>query len=376
MTGPSDTPLETVADADAEPEDKPGLGQRFRQLRARWPWLNHLINAVQHYQQRQADMLAASITYFSFLALFPLVLLGVSVAGIVLSGRPELLQELTDQIRQTVPGDFGNQIVDGVNKARENAGTIGIVGLVGLLYAGLAWMAKLRIGMQTLWLGAPLQIMFLKAYLRDFVALVGVGGAIVLSVGVTALANGLTGTLLGLLNLDGLPGVGVLTRVLGILVSIAGTSLIFLWLFIRLPQLHISVRHILPGAIFAATGFEILKLVGAAYISSLTGSPSAAVFGSFIGILVWIYIVSRFMLFSAAWTATLPGVIAERRADLDAAGPPEPVMVGPRVPPLQVRPAGPSTAAVAAGLLGVGAVVGTGASVAARHWWRTGRQGT
>lgn len=365
---------QTVADAEPVAEPKPGIGQRVQNLRDRFPWLNHLINAIGHYQERQADMLAAGITYFSFLALFPLVLLGVSVAGIVLSGRPELLADLTDQIRETVPGDFGNQIVDGVNKARENSGAFGIIGLVGLLYAGLGWMAKLRIGMQTLWLGAPLPINFLKAYLLDLLSLIGVGGAIVLSVGVTALANGLTGTVLELLNLDGVTGVGVATRVLGILISIAGTSLIFLWLFIRLPQLHISVRHTLPGAIFAATGFEILKLVGALYITSLTSSPTAAVFGSFIGILVWIYIVSRFLLFSAAWTSTLPGVIAERRADLDAAGPQAPVVLGPQVPPLRVDHAGPSTGVVAVGLVGVGAAVGTGATVAARRWWRAGRR--
>ncbi|MBA3248797.1 MAG: YihY/virulence factor BrkB family protein [Geodermatophilaceae bacterium] len=338
-------------------------------------WVKHLGRAVSHYLDRQADLLAAGITYFGFLALFPVILLAVSVAGFVLSGRPDLQADLIDKIRVAVPGDLGEQLVDAVQTAIDNSGTVGVIGLVGLLYAGIGWMSKMRVAMQTIWRGQPLLGNFVKDKLRDLIALVGLGGALLASVALTAVANGLTSLVLELLGLDGVPGIGVLTRALGIVVAIAGTTLIFLWLFIRLPQLKVPVRAVLPGAIFGAVGFEVLKLVGTYYLTIVAQSPAAAVFTSAIGLLVWIYFSSRFLLFAAAWTSTLPAV-SERIVTEAAEGQPlEPLVEGPAVPRLKPPvPGVPSTSAVAAGLMGVGAVVGAVAPSAVRRWWRAGRR--
>ncbi len=347
----------------------------WRRQRATRPWLNHLVRAASHYGSRQADLYAAGITYFGFLALFPLLLLAVSVAGFVLAGRPDLLQDLIGEIRTAVPGDLGQQLVDGLDTVTEQRGTVGIIGLVGLLYAGLGWMGKLRVAIQTIWSGAPAQPNIVKAYLLDLVALIGLGGALLASVAVTAVANGLTGTVLELVGLDGVTGVGLLTRVLGIVVSIAGTTLIFLWLFLRLPQVEVSAGAVLPGAVFGAVGFEIIKLVGTLYLGSVSSSPAFIAVGGVVGLLIWIYIVCRFLLFSAAWTSTLPAVIEQRRQEVSADGPADPVVAGPPVPALQVSSGVPSAGVVAAGLVGVGAAVGTGATVLVRRWWRVGRRG-
>jgi hypothetical protein len=51
-------------------------------------------------------------------------------------------------------------------------------------------------------------------------------------------------------------------------------------------------------------GFEVLKQVMTFYLSSVTISPSGAVFGSLLGLLVFVNFVSRFTLFVTAWAAT------------------------------------------------------------------------
>jgi len=348
----------------------------WRAQRARRPWLNHLVRAASHYVSRQADLLAAAITYFGFLALFPVILLAVSVAGFVLNGRPDLLNDLIQEIRVAIPGELGQTVIDGVVTATESRGAVGIVGLLGLLYAGIGWLSKVRVAMQTIWRGKPDEGAFVKDKIRDLLSLIGLGFAILASIALTALATGLTSLVIDFLGLSAVPGIGVVTALIGILIAVAGDTLIFLWLFTRLPRMDVPVRQILPGAVFGAVGFEILKLVGTLYIAQVARSPAAAAgFGSLIGLLVWIYIVSRFLLFAAAWTSTLPAVsdriIAEAAEDS-----PEPVIEGPRVPPLKRPVEGrPSTSAVAAGLVGVGAVVGALAPPALRRWWRsTGRR--
>jgi len=339
------------------------------------PWVKHLIRAGSRFMERQADLLAAGITYFGFLALFPLILLAIAVAGFVLSGRPDLLAELIAQIRVAVPGELGQQLVDNIQTVTEQRGAVGIVGLLGLLYAGIGWMSKMRIAMQTMWRGEVLPGSFLSNNVRDLLSLVGLGGALLASVALTAVVNGLTSVLLDLVGLSDVPGIFVLTRALGIVVAIAGSTLIFLWLFIRLPQLEVPVRVVLPGAIFGAVGFEILKIVGTFYIATVVQSPAGIAFGSTLGLLVWIYFSSRFLLFAAAWTSTLPKVSERIVREAAAEEPAEPIVHGPPVP--RLRPPGdgvPSTGAVAAGLLGVGAVVGAVAPPAVRRWWRRGRR--
>lgn len=370
--GSSSTGTDTVT------EDKPGLGARvmagWRRQRAHRPWLNHLVRAASHYGSRQADLMAAGITYFAFLALFPVILLAIAVAGFVLGGRPDLLMELIGQIRRAVPGDLGQTLVDNVTTATDKAGVVGLVALVGLLYAGLGWIGKLRVSIQTIWRGQPDQQDIVKDTLRDLLSLLGLGVAILVSIALTALASALTSYVIDFVGLSGVPGIGVITRLIGILIAMAGDVLIFLYLFIRLPRQDAPIRAVLPGAVFASVGFEILKLVGTLYIAQVSNSQASIAFGgSIIGLLVWIYITTRFLLYAAAWTSTLPRLLNQRVAEA-AEDPAEPVVEGPQVPPLKRPSEGvPSTSAVAAGLVGVGAVAGALVPVAARRWWRRGR---
>ena len=101
-----------------------------------------------------------------------------------------------------------------------------------------------------------------------------------------------------------LAGAGTLTAALGIILALAGDMVIFWWLLVRLPRVTVPRGVLLRGALLASVGFEVLKLMGTWYIAQVNKSPAAGVFGSVIGILVWLYLVARYLLFCAAWTAT------------------------------------------------------------------------
>ena len=82
------------------------------------------------------------------------------------------------------------------------------------------------------------------------------------------------------------------------------------------------------------------------YLSSVTSSPSGAVFGPLLGLLVFVNFASRFILFVTAWAATAKG--SRRRRPAPA---PAPAVIRPEV----VVKSGPN-GATAAGLLGAGAL--------------------
>jgi membrane protein len=291
-------------------------------LRARWPFVDHLARAGGRYRRRQGDLMAAGVTYFGFLSLFPLLLLVASIAGLVLSGNSLLQQELYDAIREAVPGSTGDWLVEQVQNAISSAGVVGIIGLVGFLYAGLRLMDQLRIGMERIWKGRVDDPEFLRDNLQDVVALVALFAAGLLSLGLTVVVTQATTRVLGFLGLDDDPGFGVLTWCVGIALALAGDTVVFLWLLRFVPSVTHPFRLLLPGALFGAVGIEVLKMVGGIYLSLISGSVTASAFGGAVGILVWINLVARFSFYTAAWTASQPAIEATtREAEASRTGP-------------------------------------------------------
>lgn len=277
----------------------------FASARRRTPWLDHLVQAAGRYGADQGNQLAAAVTYFSFLSLFPLLLLTASVLGIVLHGNPDLQAKVIDGVQSALPGQAGRDLV---GTATKHAGALGVAGLVGLLYAGLGWVDNLRAAIRTVWHQNVKAGNIVKTKLADIVILLGLGLALGVSVAITGIGNAATSFVVDHLGVDGITGIGLLTKLVSILLAMVADVGIFLWLFLRLPRLRSPWRRIFKGAVFAAVGFELLKIVGSYYINRTTANASATygTFGVVIGALVWINLVSRFTVFSAVWTVTAP----------------------------------------------------------------------
>jgi membrane protein len=289
--------------------------------RRRRPWFDHLARAGGRYERTQGDLMAAGVTYFAFLALFPVLLLIASIIGLVLAGNELLQTELFDAIRQTFPGSVGRQLVRQLADAVDGAGFIGLIALAGFLYAGLRTMDKLRVGMERIWKGHVDPPDVLRDNLQDVVALVVLGGVGLAGLGLTGGVTQATSWVLHLLGLADEAGYGVLTWFVGIALAGVSDVVIFLWLLRVVPSISHPLRRLLPGALFGAAGFEVLKLIGGYYLSLISDSVTASAFGGAVGLLVWINLVARFAFFTAAWTATLPAVMAASPAPRPDAAP-------------------------------------------------------
>jgi membrane protein len=82
----------------------------------------------------------------------------------------------------------------------------------------------------------------------------------------------------------------------------------------RLPREPVPLRSATKAAWFGAVGFELLKQAFAIYLDSVTNSPTGRLFGPVIGLMVFSYFVSRFLLFLTAWAA----VAAKDQLQVDA----------------------------------------------------------
>src|SRR5215471_7170619 len=103
---------------------------RWLGAQGRFPWLAHVVRAWERYTENNGNQYAGAITFFSFLALFPLILLGVAIVGYVLNANPELQQQLLDKIGENVPGSLGETLQSAVDSAIANRTAVGVVALV------------------------------------------------------------------------------------------------------------------------------------------------------------------------------------------------------------------------------------------------------
>ena len=281
-------------------------------LRRRWPWFDHLARAGGRYNRMDGDLMAAGVTYFAFLSIFPVVLLAASIAGLVLAGDTLLRSQLIRAIREAVPGETGDFLVRQVTDAISTSRVTGVVGVLLFVYAGLRTMDKLRIGVRRTWTGRPVEAAFLQDNVRDVLSFAALAVVGLVSIALTGGATTATAWVLRVLGLDEVPGIFLLTTVVGIALALVGDTAIFLWLLKVVTHTRVDVRSILPGALFGAVGFEVLKVLGSLYLAVISGSVTASTFGGAVGILVWINLVSRYALFTTAWTAFLPAVRRQR----------------------------------------------------------------
>ena len=317
-----------------------------RQRRQR-PWLDHLVRAGESYTERYGNHYAAAITYFSVLSLFPLIMIAFAIAGFVLAGNADLLREMKSSITDAVPSGLGRIVTQVVDQAIQSRSTVGIIGLFAALYSGLGWMSNLRDALTAQWGLEHRPRPFVMGIVRDLLALLGLGLALGISFGLSAAGSGLGDWLLKVVGLSDDAWALFLLRVATIVLSLAANWVVFLWVLSRLPREAVSARSAMRGAVAAAIGFEILKQGFTVYLEIVMRSPSGTVFGPLLGLMVFANIVSRFLLFITAWTATA----TENRVSRVAV--PEGAVISPRV---LVR-SGP-TPRGAVGLLGVGAVLG------------------
>jgi membrane protein len=338
---------------------KDAVSGAWSRLRRKRPSVDHTARAWRRLQDTNGNQYAGAITYFSFLALFPLILLGVAIAGFVLHSHPDTLQELLDNVTRNVPGQLGDTLNTSIKTAIDARTGVGIVGLVGVAFTGLGWIGNLRAAVEAVWQVRPADQNFLIAKVKNLLVLAGLGLGLILSLALTAIGTSLTDQILAALSWDDLPGVHGLVKVLGVLLAICGDLIIFSWLLVRLPGVSVPARVVFKGALLAAVGFEVLKIVGTYTIAHTASSPTAGPFASVVAVLIWIQLVARYMLFCAAWTAVLTGERAQLVPATSAAVAVDSDAVGSDA--TDVPPA-VSPAAVGVALVGVGAVAGAAAA--------------
>lgn len=337
------------------------MGRLLKRLRARYPVADHALRMWSWGGEVQYARLAASVTYFGFLSLFPLLALAFAVLGYLSSAFPDIQSSVTDSISDYLPGLIGtkdNQIsLDNVQSAATSAT---VIGLLSLLYTGTGFIDALRDAVRSVFATTRQKESLLHKKLRDTLVLAVVGLLIVLSVGVSLVASTATGVLLDLVDLGDSLVATVLLRVVSIGLSLVLDALVIALLFRLLGGRDLDARQLRGGAVLGAVGIEVLKLASG-FLLRGASNPLYATFAVVVGLLLWINFTCRVLMLSACWVATEPALGLDR-ARVTPVRPEDlsPVLVVPRGERFAPRRRGPVAAVVAVAVGVVLAVRGAG----------------
>ncbi|UCG83101.1 MAG: YihY/virulence factor BrkB family protein [Dehalococcoidia bacterium] len=261
--------------------------------------------AVNEFLADNCPHLAAGISYYLLLSLFPLVLAAISIFGFIVR-KPGYEDKVVDAVTSFIP--VSTDFVKGAILAVSSTwGAAGIIATIGLLWAGMAVFNAVRKSLNTAW-GVRQPRPFLHERLMEFLMMIGFGALLLISVGLTGAFRIIREASLPVFGERLMEG-SLLWHSTIIAISVFITFLAFLFLYKLIPNTRVYWRHAAIGALAAAILFEIAKNI---FVWSMANFATYTIVYSYVGTIValmtWAYVSAVILLFCAKLTSYYPKI--------------------------------------------------------------------
>ncbi|MEE3850198.1 YihY/virulence factor BrkB family protein [Gordonia sp. LSe1-13] len=254
------------------------LTERIDRFQTRHPKSGYPLAVAYKFFDDQGGYLAALITYYGFVSLFPLLLVFTSVLGFVLEDDPDLQERIVDSAMSQIPV-VGDQLTG--SSQLSGSVTAVTIGLVSAIYGTLGVSVAIQNAMNNVWAVPrnerpnPIQVRVKGALLLSTVGMAVIGLTVL---------NGVTAAI-------DLGGEG---RVLAIVGSLALYSAVFVVGFRFGTARPLGISDVLPGALAAAVGWQVLQTFGSVFVQRVIANAGATygVFAVVLGLLAFLYVAA------------------------------------------------------------------------------------
>ena len=283
---PATAPVVPVRPAPPKPQPKGikgkliGFGDRFQPL----GWI---LRIQERYSDLHGNNLAAAVTFQAFVSLFPLLLVAVAVIGFIAADEStDVAGAVIGELGLT--GDARDAVVDAVDAAQDSKRAASVIGLLSLFWSGLGLVNALQYGYNQVW---QVEERGLKDKAVGILWLAGAAVVFVAAAAITTLLRWLPGYF----------------APLGIAVALVVNFGLWVWTSKILPNTRIPWKAVLPGALFAAIGLEVLKVVGALLVPRMVANSSQlyGTLGVVFALLAWLFFFGRLIIYSAVVNVVL-----------------------------------------------------------------------
>lgn len=261
---------------------------------------NLLKTTWQEWNEDEASLLAAALSYYTAVSVAPLLVLIVVIAGFFL-GQEAAQSQLVEQLR-TVMGPEGSQFLETVLQNADQptlASAAGILSFLTLLWGSTNVFAQLQNSLNKIWNverkpGGGVWAT-LRSRLLSFSMVLGVAFMLLVSLVLSTLLTIFVDWGHGLL-----PGSDWVWEAVNFLVSFGVITFLFAAIFKVLPDVYIAWRDVWLGAAVTALLFTIGKYLLGLYLAN-AGSAYGAV-GSLVVFLLWVFYSAQILFMGAEFT--------------------------------------------------------------------------
>lgn len=254
----------------------------------------------QEWNEDEASLLAAALSYYTAVSIAPLLVLVVVIAGFFL-GQETAQSQLITQLRAGM-GTEGAQFLETVLQNADQptlASAAGILSFLTLLWGSTNVFAQLHNSLNKIWNverapGASIMAT-LRSRLLSFTLVLGVAFMLLVSL--------VLSTLLAVLLETGrslLPGADWVWQMVNFLVSLGVITFLFAAMFKVLPDAKIAWRDVWLGAVVTALLFSVGKYLLGLYLAN-AGNAYGAV-GSVVVFLLWVFYSAQILFMGAEFT--------------------------------------------------------------------------
>ena len=266
-------------------------------LQSRWPAGKQFALAFKDRFLKDKLMdVAASVTFFGLLALFPFLLFLVTLAGLVL--QPSQIEQFIREVAKVAPDDATRIIAQQIRDIHrsQNVGLL-TVGVVGAIWSASGGIVSLMDGLNSLHHvedGRP----FWKTRGIAILTTLGAGAAVLLAalIGVAAgpIAARFAGPVARVVQWLRLPVAGLLI------------ALVWATLYQVLPDVKQRFRILTPGSVFAVLGWLLASWGFSFYVAHFGEyNKTYGAIGGAVVMLLWMWISAMFLLAGAQINAVL-----------------------------------------------------------------------
>jgi membrane protein len=238
--------------------------------------------------------LASMLSYSFLTSLFPLLLVIVAIAGLVIGAvSHDSLLAFENSVSKALPAGIGPQFINAVVKdLNKNAGPILIIGVLTALFGG----SRLFIAIENC-AGIIFRLRG-RAPLQQNLTAVGMTLLYVILVPIIIGADALPGVLFGALGFSTHQGFsGFLVQLLGIVTGFIAAVILFGAIYIIVPNRPVHLKEVWKGVLAAGALLVLYELLFPLYTSTLLKPGNyGALAGFAIVILVFFYYLSFILL--------------------------------------------------------------------------------
>ncbi|MBC7645436.1 MAG: YihY/virulence factor BrkB family protein [Thermoleophilia bacterium] len=246
--------------------------------------------AMERFFAERCTHLAGMIAYFGLLSIIPAGFLFISALGF--AGYLEAQGWIVNQLTYIMPAGGVKPIVDTVNTLRANTNSLGVIGLVGLIWGTTNFFSCIESGLNIIY-GVNNRVFLRQKGLVLILMTVALAfmtvGVIIITVAIPTLqkADRFANSILHFNITDAAISIGV---------TMVFAFLFFLSCYRFLPNTDVRTRDIWRGALGAAFFFELSVHILPLYLAYNRSGVAIKAFGGILISLIWFYLMSIILL--------------------------------------------------------------------------------